>query len=174
MGHEMTRECQCYIWFCSTDTSKETGTIRQRTGHRAASSESPVSHRSVSGKVTSQPLDHGQGSGAEMMSLSQAPGGRCWRCGMAGIRVAVVLQARAGWLQAQQAEQMPKDVLKQSRAMLLSCQLEEQEGPIWDKHQWWRDSFCRKGEGSHQIEKQGADSCKWIMGLQRRWTCFNQ
>lgn len=114
MGHEMTRECQCYIWFWSTDTSKETGNIRQRTGHRAASSESPVSHRSVSGKVTSQPLDHGQDSGAEMMSLSQAPGGRCWRCGMAGTRVAVVLQTRAGWLQAQQAEQMPKDMLKHS------------------------------------------------------------
>ena len=48
----------------------------------------------------------------------------------------------------------------------------QQEGPTWDKHQRRSGSFCRKGEGNHQIEKQGPDSCKWIVGSQGRWICF--
>lgn len=118
MADEMTMSCQHCIWFCSNDTSKETGSIHTGLGI-PQSSQSPfwVTGRCevVYGKTSGEYLVHRQGPSAEVVfSLPQPPGGTALRWLTAGTHTAAVQQARAGRLQAQEAEWMPQDVQKHS------------------------------------------------------------
>lgn len=67
------------------------------------------------GKTSGEYLVHGQGPSAEVVfSLPQPPGGTALSWLTAGTHTAAVQQARAGRLQAQEAEWMPQDVQKHS------------------------------------------------------------